>query len=106
MSTEIVTVDIGQRLHARHARHDQVQQHHVRALALDQPVDGLAAGFGVDHGIALSLQHGLNQTALGRIVIDYENGLRHGCSPFNITVSAGPRCSGTGSFRDVLTVTR
>ena len=82
--------DLGEGLHAAHAGHDHVEQDDVGPAALGQAVDGLAAGLGVYDGIALALQHGLSEAALGRIVVDHENGLGHG-TPFNITVTAGPR---------------
>ena len=82
--------DLGQGLHAAHARHDHVEQDDIGPAAPGQTINGLAAGFGVDDGIALTLQHGLREAALGRIVVDHENGLGHG-TPFNITVTAGPR---------------
>ena len=41
---------------------------------------------GVDDGIAFALQHRLDQAALGRIVVDDQDGLGHVRTPFVITV--------------------
>ena len=79
--------DLGQAFHPRHGRHDEVQQHHVGPTALGQPVDGLAAAFGVNDLIALAVQHGLHKAALRRIIVDHQNGLGHGK---NTPSSAGP----------------
>ncbi len=69
--------DFGEGLHPAHARHDQIQQHDIGPTALGEPVDRLAAAFGMDDGIALAIQHRLHQSALGRIVVDHQNGLGH-----------------------------
>jgi hypothetical protein len=82
--------DLGQGLHAAHARHDHVQQDHVGAAALGQAVDGLAAALGVDDGVAFPLQHGLGEAALGRIVVDHEYGSGHSWSPLRHHARPGP----------------
>jgi hypothetical protein len=77
--------DLGQGLHAAHARHDHVQQDHVGPGALGQAVDGLTAALGVDDDVALALQHRLRDAALGRIIVDDKYGLRHLGGPCSIT---------------------
>ena len=97
--------DFGKGLHAAHARHDHVQQDDVGAAVFGQAVDGLTAAFGVDDDIALALQHRLRDAALGRIVVNDKYGLRHAGGPCSIT-SGRSSHRGTGSFRDVLALTR
>ena len=67
----------GQAFQPRHLGHHHVQQDQVGPAAARHPVDGLAAAGGMDHGVAVPLQHGLDQPALGRIVVNDQDGLGH-----------------------------
>ena len=85
----------GQTFQARHLGHHHVQQDQVRPAALDHPVDGLAAAGRMDHGVSVPLQHGLDQPALGRIVVDDQNGLGHGAVPCTFAHPVGMDRFGT-----------
>ena len=51
----------------------------------------------MDHGVTVAFEHGLQQAALGRIVVDDQNGLGHGAS---LVITEGPPVDRTGPFRD------
>jgi hypothetical protein len=67
-----------ERLHPRHPRHDEVEDHHVGGHPAREPRQGCVAGIRLADGEALALQHRLDQAALRGIVVDDENGLGHG----------------------------
>ena len=79
---------------ARKAGHDQVQQDQVDPGAGHQMGDGRIAGLGMRHGEAFALQDGLDQPALGRIIIDDKDHLGHLKTP----PVPDARLSGRGSF--------
>jgi hypothetical protein len=64
--------------HAVEPGHHQVEQHEVDGFAPRQHVEGLRAAARLKRAIAGAADHGLEQPALRWVVVDDENGLRHG----------------------------
>ena len=73
------------------AGHDEIQDHHVRRHAGDELINRAVSAVSLRDSKAFALENGLDQSTLGRVVIDDENALRHVLAPH---ITAG-RCAAT-----------
>ena len=92
-------VELPQHLHAVHARHLDVEQHEVGALALHRGEAFLAAG-GADELVVLVFENHPQRFADGALVVDDQDARLHG----QRVAGAAPTGAGAGTASSIRTV--